>query len=207
MMGNDVERILSGINAVKDATISCINSLSNATSYQIISDAAHAGTAYGPCAPEEVPNPIIGYTFIDPIKEAMTSIEEDCGKMNDLSKGLYTNVNSFNNGYGSPWTELSVLSSTINMVESFISSHANLDWIGDKSALLALLNTILSTSIDAKWALIYYHDYIQRGYDTKYNGNEPSIKFTSGIDKQSIGNINQEFHENVNIKQPSIDPF
>lgn len=207
MMGNDVERILSGINAVKDATISCINSLSNATAYRLTHEAQHGGISTGSCYPVEKAVPSGASAFISPIRSAMTGISDDCSKMNSLSNGLYTSASTFNNGYGSPWTELSVLESTITVAESFANSHSSLNWIGEKSGLLALLNAVLSAAVDAKWALIYYHDYIQRGYDNKFNGNTPSVTFTSGLNKESTGNIQQDFDENVHIKKPSIDPF
>ena len=203
MMGKDVERILSGINDVKDATISSIKSLSSVISYQIISDATHGGISTGKCEPTEKPVSISASSFTSPIRGAMGGISSDCGKMNSLSSGLYTSTTSFNNSYGSPWTELNKLEEAISMAESY----GSIDFVGQKSGLLGLLNMVLSVSIDAKWALTTYHDYIQRGYDNKYNDNTPSITTKTGIDKESDGNSAQEFEENVHIKKPSIDPF
>lgn len=198
MMGKDVERILSGINSVKDITTSCIILLSDSMAYQM---SINTDTS------DEHEVPIDSNEFIEPIKEVLEVISGDLSSMESLSNGLYTSITEFNNGYGSPWTEISKLKSSIETAEKFGSSHPILKWVSDKSALLGLLNVILASSIDSKWALITYHDYIQRGYDNKFNGNEPSIKFTSGIGKETIGNINHEYHENVNIKVPSIDPF
>ena len=206
-MGKDVERILSGINLIKDKTIEASTKLSNQTAYGISCNATHGGTSTASCTPTERSVSIKSSTFIDPIREASESIIEDFDKMDSLSSNLYTSVNSFNNEYGSPWTELSLLNSSIQDIGKFAGSYSNLGYVGEKAALLSLLNMILSISIDAKWALINYHDYIQRGYDNRYNDNEPSIKFKSGIDKESIGNVNQEYYENVNIKKQSIDPF
>lgn len=199
MMGKDVERILAGINNIKDTTVTIINLLSDAISYRISIDT-------GMDSIDEHEVPMESNEFTEPIDEAVEIISNDLLNMESLSNGLYTSINEFNNGYGSPWTELSILTSSIENMKTFVSSH-ELKWIGEKMALLGLLNIIHNASIDSKWALIYYHDYIQRGYDNKFNGNEPSIKFTSGLNKESIGNINHEYHENVNIKMPSIDPF
>jgi len=196
MMGPDVERILAGINSVKDATIECIKSLSNVSSYRInIIDSRE----------KEVKRN--SSDFITPIKESITGIESDCNNMNSLNDGLFTSSNSFNNGYGSPWTELNKLNDAINIADDYASTHSELEWLSEKITLLELLNMILSLSIDAKWALITYHDYIQRGYDYKYNSNTPSVTFTSGINKKSTGNVNQQIEENVHIPQQSIDPF
>lgn len=207
MMGKDVERILAGINAVKDATISSIISLSNTTAYQITSSAEHAGMAYGHCTPEEEKVPSSASSFVSPIRSAMNSISGDQSNMNALANGLYTSTNSFNNGYGSPWTELNKLESCIKSAETFASAHSSLNWLGEKSGLLGLINMILSVSVDAKWAIITYHDYIQRGYDCVYNGKKPSITIASGIDEVSMGNVSQKYNENVNIQEKTIDPF
>lgn len=207
MMGKDVERILAGINAVKDSALSSINSLSNGSGYRMEMEATHGGTSTSKCTPKEKEKASSASAFIEPIKQSMESIADDCGKMDSLCSGLYTSANTFNNGYGSPWTELNKLNESISSVEAFTSAHSDLKWVSEKCTLVALLSIIVSAAVDAKWALIHYHDYIQRGYDNKYNENNPTIKFTSGLNKESIGNINQEYHENVNIKKPSIDPF
>jgi hypothetical protein len=207
MYGDDVERILVGINLVKDTTTESINLLSEAVAYRIISDAVHGGTSTAPCHPVETEVPVSSYKFISPIRKAMDSIKEDYIKMNELAEGLYINISKFNNKYGSPWTELNKLEESIKDAEAFASKHSILNWVGEKSGLLGLLNKILTLSIDSKWTLVYYHDYIQRGYDNQYNNNDPTIRFTSGIEKQSIGTVKHEYSENVRIKEKSIDPF
>ena len=207
MMGKDIERILIGINSVKDASNSSINRLSNDIAYRLISEETHGGVSVAPCSPREVAVPLDASSYVIPIRSAMNSISSDLIKMNSLSRILYTSTGSFNTGYGSPWTELNKLDNVISDAESFVNSHPTIDWVGDKAGLLSLLNKILSMSIDSKWAITYYHDYIQRGYDHVYNGDNPSITFKSSISNNSIGNVDQEYSENVNIKKPSIDPF
>ena len=207
MMGKDVERILSGINAVKDMAMSRVSVLAGVSSYRLESEATHGGTSTGKCTPKEKERLATASTYIDPIRRAMESIADDCSKMNTLGENLYTSANTFNNGYGSPWTELNKLNEAISNAEKYASGHSDLQWSNEKSAFLSLLSVIVSAAVDAKWALTIYHDYIQRGYDNKFNDNIPSIKFTSGIEKESIGNIKQDFKENVNIKKKSIDPF
>ena len=59
---------------------------------------------------------------------------------------------------------------------------------------------------DAKWAMLTYHDYIQRGFDAKFNDKRPSIAFKQANKKdESIGNIRQDFEENVNIPKKHIN--
>lgn len=207
MMGKDVERILSGINAVKDAATSCISSLANATAYRLTHEANHGGLSTAPCYPIEKSKPAGAAGFVSPIRAAMSGIATDQANMSSLASDLYTSSETFNNGYGSPWTEMNKLEEAIATAEAFAGAHANLDWLGEKAGLLGLLNAVLSAAVDAKWALTVYHDYIQRGYDNKFNGNVPSITFTSGIQKETIGNVSHDYNENVHIEQPSIDPF
>lgn len=207
MMGKDVERILAGINAVKDATTLCIDGLANVTAYRLESHEYHLGIPKVPCYPLEVPVPSPASTYVNPIRSAMSTISTDRNKMNTLARGLYTSINSFNNEYGSPWTELNKLEDAIKSAEVFAAAHSELEWLGEKDGLLGLLNKVLTLSIDAKWALIHYHDYIQRGYDNIFNGKIPSIKFKKGLNQESIGNVDQNYNENVNTEKPSIDPF
>lgn len=198
MMGNDVERILSNINNIKDVTENCIKSLSNATAYRL--------EVY-PDSHLEKEKPSSASSYVDPINSALSSFNEDIDKMNNLSSTMYIDVKQFNNGYGSPWEEITKLKDSIKSAVDYGSSHSNLDWLGEKTGLLSMLNIILGYTIDAKWAIIYYHDYIQRGYDNVYNNNIPSIKFPDSLDKDTIGNIDQKYDENVNIPPKSIDPF
>jgi len=133
MMGKDVERILGGINAVKDAATSCISSLANATAYRLTHEATHGGLSTAPCYPIEQEHPAGASGFVSPIRAAMSGIASDKGKMDTLASGLYTSSNSFNNGYGSPWTELNKLEEAISTAEAFAGAHANLDWLGEKA--------------------------------------------------------------------------
>lgn len=207
MMGKDVERILSGINLIKDVTRSSINSLANGTSYRIKSKECRGCPPPVHCYPLEEPYELPATVYVSPIRAAMQSISSDYAKMNSLASMLYTSTSSFNNCYGSPWTELNRLEDDISSAEAFAAAHPTLPWVGDKAGLLALLNKILTSSIDAKWAITHYHDYIQRGYDNVYNNNDPSITFNTSLDGVSIGNINQVNEENVHIKPKSNDPF
>ena len=57
------------------------------------------------------------------------------------------------------------------------------------------------------WAMIIYHDYIQRGFDDSFNGKKPSVTFKFGLDKESNGNLAQKYNENVNIPTKPLEPF
>jgi hypothetical protein len=199
-MGTDVERVLSQIDQFKDYAASDINTLANATSYQITTTGVHGET--------EIPVSFDAYTLIEPIRILFrTFTPGDYSKMCTLRDTLYTSSNSFNNGYGSPWTELTNLYNAINEVIKFVSSNHSVPYMGNKVALLSLLQVLLSRANDSRHALIYYHDYIQRGYDHIFNNNLPSVTFRTTLSRSSIGNLKQTYDENVNMPTDSNDPY
>lgn len=205
MFGKDIERILKGIDSVKNAAANGVVSLANATAYRITSKEQHAGTAFGVCYPLEEPVP--DGDPMSSVISALESIRDDLTKMNELRNNLYIGYKEFNNLIGSPWDELDKLEEAVDNGKSYSGAHAPFNYVGEKAGMLSILNMIISAAIDAKWALVIYQDYIQRGYDHLYNDNKPSIEFDSGLDKESTGNIIQDYEENVNVEKPSNDPF
>lgn len=193
MMGKDCERIVSGLTAVIDSLCAGIEALAPACSYQLNTTGTH-GEA-------EIPNPASG--FVASAVGAMGSMSGDVGKMASLGSSLYTSASSFNNSYGSPWTEMNRLEHAI----AALPPADSLTWRGDRTRLLCLMTVALNRAIDAKWAVVIYHDYLQRGYDNQYNGNEPSITLQETIDKEGIGIVPQDYGENVNMPPPITDPF
>lgn len=193
MMGKDVERILSEIDTVKDASFKMINSLVGISCYNAMSDPIEVTTS----------------SYTDPVISAMRSMKGDCTNMGSLKSNLYVGSGSFNNSSGSPWTELSNLQKAVDDVQSFASSHNPfMVLLGEKLSLMGLIQRVYSTAVDARWAICIYHDYVQRGYDHEFNGNIPSITFAgSSKGEPSTGNIPHEYEDNVHIPKPSIDPF
>lgn len=197
MMGNDIERILSGIDVVKEAASKSIVGLANDTAYQITT----------PEHTEELPVPSPAASFVEPIASCITGMSGDIGIMNSLMEGLYTDCHQFNNSYGSPWTELNKLKDSVQEAQDFASAHPMLQWLGEKAGLLALINRVMTSAVDARWAIMHFHDYIQRGYDNQYNGNQPSITFVGGKGEATTGNIKHNYNDNVNIPDPPIEVF
>lgn len=191
MMGKDIERILSGIDSVKEAAVNSVDSLAGSTAYQI----SVIGSS-------EFPVPLYPSSFTNPIDSAMSGMGGDCGNMDSLRNGLYTDTTAFNNSYGSPWTELDRLKDAVNSVTSFGNGHNPMNWVGEKAALLGLINKVVSAAVDARWAIMHFHDYIQRGYDHEFNGDVPSITFQDGKGNSTVGNINHDYADNVHIPKP-----
>lgn len=191
MLGKDCERIISNIDAIKSAIEQAILAVGSSAAYQITTEGVHGE--------QEIPNPASG--ILDSVAGMAGQISADVSKMSQLGNGLYTSTDTFNNSAGSPFTEISALSDALS------SLTASITWLGDRTNALAQLQVAYGRAIDAKWAIIYYHDYIQRGYDHKYNDNNPSITFKAGLHRDTIGNVSQEYNTNVNIKEKSIDPY
>lgn len=197
MLGKDVERMIAGIESVKDAATSAVDSLSGATAYQLTTDIAH----------REIPVPVGASSFVSGLSSGMAGMSGDCGKMNSLGSSLYTSPNTFNNCCGSPWSELTKLGTAVSAAESFAGAHSTLQWLGEKAALLGLINKVLSASIDARWALMHFHDHIQRGFDHKYNSDIPSYTWAGANGNQTIGNVNHDYKDNVHIPKAPTNVF
>ena len=200
MFGKDIEQLISGTNALKDTTMSAIISLSSDTNYQLVSKEYHGGI--GVCHPLEEPVEVndVASTIIS----ALSSMTDIMGKLSSLGSTMFTQNNTFTNSIGSPWKEIDQLNTAVNAV----GSYGKLDWVGGKAGMLSLLNMVMTCIIDAKHAITTYQDWVQRGFDHVYNGNQPSITHTNKIGgEQSIGMVEQSYSDNVHIPKPSIDPF
>ena len=206
MMGKDVESMIKDIEKIQSACISAITNLSNATSYQLISREEHAGSAFGACSPKEIE--VSANSGMAGVVSAMGALMTNYDKMCTMEKEHYVGSAEFNDSIGSPWYELKRLKNAVDAGKAYEASAAPLNYVGDKAGMLAMLNMILTVATDTKWAILYYHDYIQRGFDYMFNGNEPSITYTNGLEgKQTIGNIKHEYEENVHLPEESIDPY
>lgn len=217
MMGGDCERILSSITTI----IGSLNDMM-ATVTSMMSSPITLGElkqdwslSYGSeggvlnfgidVELEEQEGEAIG--SLGSISDATTSLSSDASKMANLASNLYSDVSSFNNSAGSPWIEISNLNSACSNLQSFVSTNGNFVYVSQKVALMSLLNSVMTLAVDAKWAIITYHDYVQRGYDCVYNGNTPSVTTKRTINEYTTGNLKQTIANNVNIAEESIDPF
>lgn len=196
-MGKDCERICGGVSQLKEIISTQIESLSRACAYRIEVE----NHAYE----KEKPAPAASY--VQPIISAAAAVKGDIGSLKSLEGKMFTGVKNFHNSYGSPWTEFYRLEDKLNDLENYASSFSELKWLGEKVGLLGLLNQVLSHTVDAKWAINHYHDWVQRGYDAELNGNVPSIKFEGSLHGKSVGNLKQDYSENVNIPNEPIEVF
>lgn len=196
MYGKDIERMLKSTNKIKKFIEDGVDSLTRAMSGRLSVDEYR----------QEVASPYSG--SFSALMSSLDDIESDCDKMKKMDNQNYCDKTEINNSIGSPWTEFARLKTGIQDLSSYYDAHPSLQYLGEKTAMCLLMNTVLTLVIDAKWALITYHDYTQRGFDNLYNDNTPSITFTKDVQgNQTTGNITQANDDNVHVKQPSTDPY
>lgn len=207
MMGKDCERILSTIISIEDSISDSIMKLSEILNTPVIIKADHNHGEEGSITKfefKEKEDEIDISDLISEIDGSISGFNKDMKILSSLEEGLYTDKTSFNNSNGSPWSEIHRMEKSIKQLKNLVSPGK---YNGGKTGLIALMSVALASCIDAKWALIMYNDYIQRGFDAKENDKKPSITHKGSDKKETIGNIKQDFDENVNIPKESLDPF
>lgn len=206
MMGKDCERILSSFVKIENSLSNCIMKLAGLlnTPVIVVGDHGHSEGGSDQFEFKEKDSGIDISDIVDNVTEAIDSFIPDIEKMSTLESDLYTGTNEFNNSAGSPWTEIHTLEKSIKRIKTLSEPGK---FVGGKSGMITLLTMALTETINAKWALIFYNDYIQRGFDAKVNSKLPSITQVGSDKKKTIGNIKQEFEENVNIPKESLDPY
>jgi hypothetical protein len=148
----------------------------------------------------------ISALYNTPIQLLGAKLLIDIIKMKTIEAKMYINIKKFHTGYGSPWKEIYILKEKIDDLNIYASSFPTLQWLGEKHSMLNLMQIVLSYTIDAKFAIMTYHDWIQRGYDHIFNGNKPSITWDN-LDDVTIGNRQQNYGENVKPPGGSNNPF
>ena len=131
---------------------------------------------------------------------------DDAGKMQEIANNMYTDTETFNNSYGSPWKEINMLKEKIDKLEEYSTSHATLQWLGEKHALISLMQILLPYAVDAKWAITHYQDYMQRAYDHQFNDKKSSITWEDSEKGATIGNKDQAT-DSVNVERKTDDPY
>jgi hypothetical protein len=145
-------------------------------------------------------HPVQASTYINPIISIGDEMWEDGKKMQKIEKEMYTEKETFNNTYGSPYQEIYILKEKLDELKQYASDYPNLQWLGEKQSLLSLMNMVLTFTVDAKWACTINHDFIQRGYDSEFNDNNPSITLED-FKGETIGNVEQYIPDKVNLNR------
>lgn len=214
MMGKDCERIILSIASIINATSEAIGSISNLNvpPIKVKADHTHSDDGAGPASKTEFIEKESKVSMSGPLSKVTSLLSElspDLGKLQVLEDGLYIETFQFHNSIGSPWTEVKGLKKAIDSVLSYTGE----DYVGDRAMVTGLLNIVLARAVDAKWALILYHDNIQRGFDYHHNNKEPSIVHRKNYLEDELdvpytmGVKNQDIDENVHITKESHDPW
>lgn len=194
MYSNDIENIILNINSIKETTTQQIESLNLQLMYRVWND-PHTHGIYVPVfegtvavgATTEVQTfesatgvgyaPITTAVYTDPIIQSAQAFNNSNLSMNNIKGQMYKPASAVNNSYGSPWTESDKLVERITAIQNFAAQHPILNYINEKRALMDLLLLVIPCCVDAKWAIIYYHDILSRGYDEIYNKGVESVKW------------------------------
>lgn len=207
MMGKDCERIIKNISNIEELLEYSVVNISKLNSPPIIIDGSHSHDENGNSSKLEFmekDTPVDLSEYLSDLISKFDEVLPDLEKIKILERGLYVKTSEFNNSIGSPWTEINKFKDIIERIKSAV----NADYVGNRSEVITLINIAMMRVTDAKWAMLTYHDYIQRGFDAKFNDKRPSIAFKQANKKdESIGNIRQDFEENVNIPKKHIDPW
>jgi len=209
MMGKDIERMLSEVDAVKKVTLDCINDFAGRTAYQLTHYGPHDVVLIPwspPCYPIELEYPV--GPIMPPIDAAMVPLLIDMGKMDTLKGLVYAGAGSLNNSISSPWTELEDLKKAWTNADIYHGSYVPFNYLGEKTGMLAHLNAVYTACVDCKAPLMVYYHTIQQGWDHNMNGNSPSISWNDDLNgRKTIGLGSQSYSGAVAVPGKSNDPY
>ena len=217
MYSKDVESIIAHIHNIRDTMASIIIDLcSENVKYRIYNEEhVHElynpvaigngfGIAYGACLPTSTRESEIGpdYTpititeFLQPIQEAYNDIKTDLIKMTKVENNLYDQKEKITNSYGSPWAEYDNLDYIVKKIIEFGTKNPILKYTNEKRSFIDLIQLGITCANDCKWAVIYYHDIVSRGYDEVHNNKQESIQWENNTPKNKDGKKGSNFVKN-----------
>ena len=182
MYGADIERLLSTINIVITTGRNAANSMASAGSYMITTkndgghDHAHGEHTHGSNGPHSHTESVVGSSGGSPNAGPFLS---EVKNIRGIEGKLYKPRNQVANSLGSPYAEIYELESRLAQCGA-----GDLSYIGPKHALAEKILIAINAAVDAKYAVITYHNQLQDGYDAVYNGGKKSITqddFEDGI--------------------------
>ena len=186
MAGGDFSHT-HGINLNLTGDTGVSNQLTNSNEYV----ADDQGEQVSPYVIYEKEFPKLANQYIQSLIELGIELQNDISNIQKIEGKLYVKATNLHNSYGSPYTEIYNLKKKIDLCENYANQHPRLQWLGEKHALINFMQMVLTISIDAKFAVITYQDYLQRGYDSNINGKKSSITWDDFNDGKSNGNIKQ----------------
>lgn len=106
---------------------------------------------------------ICNISDLQPLKSEYDNI---ISKIHLIDDNIYVKNVQMHNSIGSPYTELYRLQKCINDVLAFSFSCTIMgEYVYAIAKAVTLLNRTLQMAVDAKWAVIEYADYLERGYN------------------------------------------
>lgn len=129
--------------------------------------------------------------FWNPVRILGERFRQDVRRVKTIEERHYTGVKTFHNTYGSPWYEIYDLMEKIDWCNDYASRYPALQWLGEKQSFAHHMQMVVSIAVDCKWAVIYYQDYLQRGYDIHFNNATHAIDFEDFDHHRLPGNVPQ----------------
>lgn len=128
-------------------------------------DHSAGGLAVGNIKANEDPysGTIQNISDLKPLKSEYDSL---MSKIQLIDKNIYVKNTSMHNSIGSPYTEMYRLQDILNEIVSFSVSCEYLgEYVLQVAKATSLIARAMQLAVDAKWAVISYSDYLERGYN------------------------------------------
>ena len=167
MFGPDVEDWIMTLQNVRDAAEKTISELSIKVAYQLTHKGPHDAVIIPwqpPCYPVEEGHKI-GSMLPKYLQQPMIVFNKKLIPLNVIRDQMYQSPANITNSLGSPWKELNHISDLYNELSTYEGTYTPYAFLGEKVGLVLLMNEFYTAVCEAKWPVIYYHDWLQRGYD------------------------------------------
>lgn len=87
-------------------------------------------------------------------------------KIKRIDSVLYTRKENMHNSVGSPFTEIYRVQQTLTNVVSYSRDSLYIgEYIQNLARLMNMIARLRSYAVDAKWAIVMYADYLERGFN------------------------------------------
>lgn len=192
MFGSNTERVIQSIDQIIAATGAIhINPVSYRMTHTLISDrvagstASSGGDSHSHDAgslyvwnPQSREDPHPGFIEnISDLKAAKSGFDSLIQNIQLIDTSIYVRTNEMHDSIGSPYTELYRLQQAIDDVISFSRECQYMgEYVAACCEATRLLVRVTQLAIDAKWAVINFGDYFERGYNYIFGENPDTTK-------------------------------
>lgn len=176
MLGSNTEKLLKTLDNILTASAS-LNIAPVSYRIEITGNSDQAGAhpetdsgstpnhSHGPGSYQEKNHPGV-ISNVSKLSSIKATFDAALQKVNLIDKNIYVKNTAMHNSIGSPYTELYRLQAALNDVISYSQACNTMgEYVQACSEANRLLNRAVQLVVDAKWAVITYCDYLERGYN------------------------------------------